>query len=177
MAPVAQAVERMLSKHMPYPGLALDNLWRIVQANKTATTLFTQFGMSIGDSLLDLMMSEDLPDSVENWPEVAQAIATRCRVESLSKGGVPELDRISSYLAQFGSHTDRVKSPVVPTIVSVAGMRLSMFATIAQFGTPEDIALDDYKIELYFPMDNETEAAFEMMSEAETGQYGLTHWI
>ena len=35
-------------------------------------------------------------------------------------------------------------------------MRLSMFTTIAQFGTPEDLTLDDMKIELFFPADEAT---------------------
>ena len=39
-----------------------------------------------------------------------------------------------------------------------------MFATIAQIGTPEDIILDNMKVELYFPMDSET-GGFEAMSE------------
>jgi hypothetical protein len=42
-----------------------------------------------------------------------------------------------------------------------------MFATISQFGTPEDHMLDDLKVELYFPMDDTTEAAFQAMNTAE----------
>ena len=48
-------------------------------------------------------------------------------------------------------------------IVSLGETRLSMFSTIAQFGTPEDIALDDLKIELYYPMDGQTDASFSAM--------------
>ena len=44
-------------------------------------------------------------------------------------------------------------------------MRLSLFAIIAQFGTPEDLALDDLKIELFFPADSETELALRAMSD------------
>ncbi len=164
MVPIRHAVERTLSKHMPYPGLALDRMWRIVQANKTAAGLFGQFGIGVGDSLIDLMVSGTLPDIVENWPVVAQAAAARLRVESLAQGGVAEFDRASAYLAQFGTQTERAKSPVIPTIVNFAGQRLSMFSTIAQIGTPEDVMLDDFKIELYFPMDDETATAFEAMS-------------
>ncbi|MGB7336606.1 MAG: transcriptional regulator, partial [Salaquimonas sp.] len=49
---------------------------------------------------------------------------------------------------------DRQKTgPVVPTIFRLGDMRLSLFGTIAQFGTPEDLTLDDLKIELFFPSD------------------------
>ncbi len=38
-----------------------------------------------------------------------------------------------------------------------------MFGTIAQFGSPEDIALEGMKIELFFPSDTETDQALEAM--------------
>jgi hypothetical protein len=46
-------------------------------------------------------------------------------------------------------------------------LRLSLFTTIAQFGTPEDLALDDLKIELFFPSDKETEATLRALSKLE----------
>ena len=47
--------------------------------------------------------------------------------------------------------------PVGPTIYRSGKTRLSLFAIIAPFGTPEDLALDDLKFELVFPADRETE--------------------
>lgn len=47
----------------------------------------------------------------------------------------------------------------MPTVFRVGARRLSLFATIAQFGTPEDVTLDDVKVELYFPADDETKEA------------------
>ncbi len=43
-------------------------------------------------------------------------------------------------------------------------MRLSLFATIAQFGTPEDLLLDDLKIELCFPEDKESTERLKVMA-------------
>lgn len=163
MEPIHRAIERTLTNHLPYPGLALDRSWRIVQANKTGLALFGQFGLGIGDSLVELMVSEALPHVIENWPEVAQAVAARLRADSLAQGGVPEFDRAATHLAQYAQTSERAMSPVIPTVVSIGGVRLSMFATIAQFGTPEDVTLDDMKVELYFPMDEETEQAFQAL--------------
>lgn len=160
MQPIRRAVERMLATHMPYPGLAVDRLWRVVDANQAAKQLFGHFGVGIGDSVLDLMLSEVLPAAIENWEEVASAAVERLRAESLSHGRVPELDRAAQQLAQQVAGTINISSPVVPTVLSFGDVRLSLFATIAQFGTPKDVVLDDLKIELYFPMDPETEAFF-----------------
>jgi transcriptional regulator with XRE-family HTH domain len=166
MAPIRQAVERMLDRHMPYPGLALDRLWTIMEANPAAQMLFGAFGVGQGDSLLDLMMSDALSQAVENWPEVAHHTAARLRTESLAQGGVPELDRVAAHLSAVPQAPAQSSNPVVPAILRQGEMRLAMFATISQFGMPEDLMLDDLKIELYFPMDDATDAAFRTMSGA-----------
>lgn len=48
----------------------------------------------------------------------------------------------------------------------LGAQRLSLFATIAQFGTPEDVTLDDVKVELYFPADAETKAALQLSARS-----------
>jgi transcriptional regulator with XRE-family HTH domain len=163
MAPIRQAVEHLLAVHMPWPALALDRLWRVVRMNPAAQVLFAALGVGEGDSLLDLMMSPQLPALVENWPEVARHSALRLRTESIAQGGVPELDRACQVLSEAaaaaakprgGIASDPAPGAVVPTILQLGGQRLALFATIAQFGTPEDVTLDDLKIELYFPLDD-----------------------
>lgn len=166
MAPIRRAVDRMLETHLPYPGLAIDRLWTIRQANSTALSLFGLFDIGIGDSLIDLMLSDFLPPMVDNWPEVARHAAARLRAESVAQGGMAELERAIGQLEKAGGAVDTPSGPVVPTVIRHDDMRLSMFATIAQFGTPEDITLDDLKIELYFPMDDATAKTFEAMQRA-----------
>jgi hypothetical protein len=53
---------------------------------------------------------------------------------------------------------------MIPTILRLGDVRLAMFATLTQFGTPEDATLDDLKIELYFPMDDALDAPMHAMS-------------
>lgn len=53
---------------------------------------------------------------------------------------------------------------MILTILKQGDVRLSMFATISQFGTPENLLLDDLKVELYFPTDTATKKAFEKMN-------------
>lgn len=164
MAPIRSAVDRMLETHMPFPGLLVDRFWKIVQFNATASALYGQFGIGLGSSLVDLVTSDVMPNFIENWPEVAHHIAKRLRVESMTLGGIPEFDLAVTKLARVDGFTGTGSSPVIPTIFNNGDYRLSMFATIAHFGTPEDVMLDDLKIELYYPMDTETESAFKTMA-------------
>lgn len=165
MAPIRQAVDWQLERHLPYPGLAVDRFWTVRQANATATALFGTLGIGVGDSMLDLLMSDALPQVVENWSEVAHNAAIRLRTESAALGGIPEFEAAVKYLSSEEQQGEPKPDPVVPTILRVGDLRLSMFATISQFGTPEDLLLDDLKIETYFPMDETTEAAFRQMAQ------------
>lgn len=170
MDPVRAAIEKTLANHMPMPGLAVDRLWKIRMANPAALTLFSPFGIGVGDSLLDLMVSEVLPSVVENWPEVAHHAAKRLRTESAAEGGIPEFGPVIAHLENAPKPIDSARTPVIPTILVQGDQRLSLFATIAQFGTPEDVALGSLKIELYFPMDAETEQVFKAMANGATAQ-------
>jgi hypothetical protein len=43
-------------------------------------------------------------------------------------------------------------------------MRLALFSTYAHFGSAEEVALEDMKIELMFPADAATEAALAALA-------------
>ncbi|MEM7546534.1 MAG: helix-turn-helix transcriptional regulator [Pseudomonadota bacterium] len=164
MAPIRRAVDHMLTGHAPYPALALDRRWIIKGMNAQARALYGLLGVGDDDSLVDLMVSDSLPPLIENWPAVAHHAAQRLRTESMAQGGVAELDAAAAHLSRVARPLDRGLEPVVPTILNTGTVRLSMFATIAQFGTPEDVTLDDLKIELYFPADEPTALALRQMA-------------
>jgi len=166
MAPVRAAVDHMLDRRVPYPALVADRLWRVLRLNDAAPALFGVHGVGEGDSLLDLLPSYALPPLVENWPEVAQRAAQRLRTESAAQGGLALLDRAAERLAAVPGASAAPAGPVVPTILRHGDTRLSLFATIAQFGTPDSVRLNDLKIELYFPADAATGAVLRGMAVA-----------
>ena len=165
MEPVRRAVAWQLERHLPFPGLAVDRLWVIRQANRAATRLFGAFGVGPGDSLLELMQSSVLPEVIENWPEVAHQALVRLRTETAVYGPHPAVAKAQSYLSGFARSQRPGATPVIPTIVRYEGARLSMFATLSHFSTPDDLLLDDLKVELYFPMDEATADVFRAWNE------------
>ena len=54
---------------------------------------------------------------------------------------------------------------MIQTILDTGTMRLSIFATIAQLGTPEDVALQDMRVELYFPTDDASESVLRQLAD------------
>lgn len=164
MAPVRAALDHMLTSHDPYPALAIDGLWTIRQLNPAAGRLFAALGVGTGDSLLDVMCDPATPAMVENWPEVAAHAALRLRTESAARGGHPRLDQAAAFLADQSAEIDPSRTaPVVPTVFRLGDLRLSLFATIAQIGTPADLTLEDLKVELYFPSNDATARILRQM--------------
>lgn len=161
MAHVEAAVSWTLERHDPFPAMAVDRHWRIVKANRCFSMLLEGIGLGPGDSLLEAAInSSAMREAVEDWPEVARHMSVRLRTESAHLGGDAILDEAADTLArQAGprpSGHDAALEAVIPTRYRAGDMVLSFFSTIAQFGSAEDIALADLKIELMFPADNQT---------------------
>lgn len=164
MAHVRAAMEWMLKNHDPFPAIAFDKHWRLLASNHSATMLLGAQGVTVGDSLLDVF-SEPSPfrDAIINWPEVARHMIVRLRTESAHHGGDEVLDRgadrIAASLDNTGYESNEPLPAVIPAKYVAHGHELSFFSTIAQFGSAEDIALADIRIELMFPADDLTREA------------------
>jgi hypothetical protein len=55
---------------------------------------------------------------------------------------------------------DAALVPVLPFEIEKAGLRISLFAVIATFGTAQDVTADELRIESLFPADAATETLF-----------------
>jgi hypothetical protein len=56
--------------------------------------------------------------------------------------------------------------PVIPFTMDIQGLKISMFAVVATFGTAQDITADELRLETLFPADPETEAMFRAAAQA-----------
>jgi transcriptional regulator with XRE-family HTH domain len=161
MAQVLEAIDWTLERHEPFPALALDRHWNVVRANRPADVMIAAIGLPEGGSMLEAMANtQRMTAAVANWDEVARYLVVRLRTESAFVGGDPVLDAAADQLAnEHGAlrpHYMGVLPAVVPIQFRAGEMILSLFSTIAQFGTAEDIALADLRIEMYFPADEAT---------------------
>ncbi|MEP2102581.1 MAG: helix-turn-helix domain-containing protein [Parasphingorhabdus sp.] len=167
LAPVHQAIATMLDHHDPYPGIAVDRHWNIVRSNKGAEMLLALASPGETVNMMEILIKSAEMSLIENWDEVAMLSLTRLRTEILELGGDEKL----SALMQRVSDLDRVKNvdmgsinlnqAVIPTILRMGETRLSLFSTIAQFGSVQDTQAGETRIELMFPMDDETIQFFE----------------
>lgn len=172
MAAVRDAIDWTMQRHDPYPAFVLDRHWVLIKTNRSAGAMLSGFNVGQGSSFLDLMTDIELTKSLfVNWHEVTHHMMARLRTESLHLGGDEILDTAAEKLAnalgaQVGPPTDHLAA-VIPARYRAGDITLSLFSTIAQFGTAEDIALADLKIELLFPADLATRQVLVTMFGSE----------
>lgn len=168
LEPVREAISWILKNHDPYPAMVLDRHWRMVDANRTAQLMLAQFAIPMGQSLVEALATrEDVQSAVLNLSEVAHHLRKRLLMESDYLGGDPILqsaaDRLADLVGDF-SPTDGLLPPFVPTRYRFSGEELALLSTFSQFGTAEDIALADLRIEMMFPADPVTKNFFLAMA-------------
>jgi transcriptional regulator with XRE-family HTH domain len=162
MAYVRSAIDWMLERHNPYPGIALDRHWNLLQANACAADLMQPMGLDIGDSLLAAMLAGPFADALLNREEILRHMLARLRTEISHLGGDAVLEGAAEkFAAQVPPELPSAAIPMPAVLAAryrVHDMTLAFFSTISAFGSTEDIALADVRIELMFPADEGTKA-------------------
>ncbi|MGR3759588.1 MmyB family transcriptional regulator [Roseobacteraceae bacterium NS-SX3] len=163
MAPLRASVDWMLERHAPYPAMALDRHWRLEAMNAPAAGLMAAAGIAAGHSLLEALLENgELRARIENLGEVERLTLARLRSELAHFGRDPVLEaaaaRLQERTVSGGAEPAGVLPPVIPARYRMGDRVLSFFSAISQFGTVEDIALSELRVECLFPADEETRA-------------------
>jgi transcriptional regulator with XRE-family HTH domain len=165
MAAVRTAIQQVLTGHEPYPAVAVDRRWNMIDAN-ASMVIFTE---GVASELLTppvnvlraTLHPRGLAPRIVNFSEFHAHILNRLRRELLVTQD-PKVRELLEELQAYPSGNDG--SPVVdqpsqivmPLRLRHAGGVLSFFSTIATFGTPADITVEELSIESFFPADEHT---------------------
>jgi len=185
--PVRRALELMLSQQEPYPAVVVDRNWYVILANEASTRLFGYFAASVNplelfpdgrpNSLRFTFHPRGLRPAISNWEEAGEALLSRVRGElrlSPDNTVLRELfDELSEEGAESFSQRPLVKDvlPVVTLELQKGQQTASLFSTITTLGTPLDATLQELRIELFFPGDDETvRFAEDLGSRARTAE-------
>lgn len=180
VAPVREALDAILRQQEPFPAVVLDRHWDILGSNGAAARFF---GFLLGDAeveepanVLRLMFSpRGLRPCVTNWEAAAEALVRRVHREAV--GGLPD-ERTAALLAEVLAYpgvparwrTPSLETPllpVVPVTFAKAGRTFSYFSAVTTLGTPQDVLLQELRIESFFPLDAATRRHAEELVEGE----------
>jgi transcriptional regulator with XRE-family HTH domain len=167
MAPVREALERLLKGHEPFPAVAVDRQWELVSANEPAMALLTN---GVAPALLappanTLRISlhpDGLAPRIVNLADYSSHLLHLVAHEAAATGD-PALVALHEELRGYPGvdpsprPPDPADSLFIPLrLRSPDGSELSFFSTIARFGTALDVTVAELAIESFFPADEKT---------------------
>jgi transcriptional regulator with XRE-family HTH domain len=168
MRQVRAALDRVLAQHEPFPAVVMDRHWNVLLTNDSARSLFEWLldGENPGDppNVVRLMFGR-LREHVVNWAETGEALIQRVHREAV--GGVPDtrtaqlLDEVLALpgvpAAWRTPDFAATPLPLLPVEFSKDGFQLGYFSLVTTVGTPQDVTLQEIRIESFFPVDVRTE--------------------
>lgn len=177
VADIRRALQLMLQAHNPFPAYVMDRHWNVVMLNDAAARLVASFppeAQALAGNLLHLTMYPNGIRSVlNNWGEAAAAAIRRLAREVADAPADLELAILYDDIrSQPGAPTDQDMAAVpgahdllVPLDMTLGDHRLSLFTTIATLGSPNDVTMEELRLETLLPANTETEEALRAMAK------------
>ena len=170
MEQVRKALDLMLAQHEPFPALVINGRYDLLMANQGAVGMMAALNLMGGDGPPNMLRTLFDPNGarglIENWEEVARALLERSRREASRRGGDRAMEELTEELLNYpgvpkawraAPDRDAELPPILNVIFAHGDLRLSWFSTLATFGTPQDVTLQELHIEFFYPADDATE--------------------
>ena len=175
--PALQAARRamslVLAGHEPYPALAVDRHWTMVEANRAVAPLLAGVDAALLAPPVNVLRlslhPQGLAPRIQNLAEWRAHLIDRLRrqVEQTADRTLADLLReLVAYPRppgppHPGPAGDKAHGGVVvPLRLRTDAGILSFFSTTTVFGTPVDITLSELALEAFYPADDATYTAF-----------------
>lgn len=166
IAPFREILRTMMANHAPFPALLCDRHWNVLEASPSAAAMLSPLLEDWQGPPNVFKLTATHPRAAEliaNLGQVLHESLERLMLEQAQAGDDPvlaELIAVTRAAAARHPHRTRTRSPVLP--VSYRGPQglLSFLSVVAQCGTSEDVTVRDLRLELLFPADDATRAAF-----------------
>ncbi|MES2934401.1 MAG: helix-turn-helix domain-containing protein [Pseudomonadota bacterium] len=179
-AAVELAIEQMMRQQAPFPLTVLNADYDIVRCNDAATAVFSHFvaepdrltnPLNLFDLIFDPHLSRPF---VNNWPIVARHMVARLHREALQYGDDARrwalLERVLQYPAVPASWRQpdfsTESAPTLNIELQRDGLRLGFLTTLTVFSAPQQVTLDELRIESYFPLDDATRRSCEQLARS-----------
>ena len=162
LAAARTAIGHVLAGYMPYPALAVDRRWNLVDSNAAVASIIAGIAPHLLAPPINVLRLSLHPDGlaprIANLPQWRSAIFARLREQieaSADQGLVALLDELRGLP---GGETEAADpgAVIIPMVLESDAGRLSLIGMTTIFGTPVDISLSELAIEAFLPADAET---------------------
>ncbi len=164
------AIRRIIDQHTPFPAIVTDPGGNILMMNQGAIELikFLANPLLLGttQNAYEIYFSElGFRPYIVNWEETSRAILLHLQEEVLAiPPGEPGYDLITRLERDYQLPNNWREAPQSDEGNAIFNFHfckndtnLKFFSTFTTFGTPRDVAIQDVRIESFFPADEDTQ--------------------
>ena len=163
--PFRNAVQKMLESHEPYPAYVINRWWELIDANAAGRRMFPLTGDG-PISLVDAFLGPGpIREMIVNFSAVGWMFLRRLRREVADSGPDERLQellkRAEAYMKDVPADIENPGADLVMCPHFRIGDQVIKTASmVARFATACAVTLDELRVELTFPRDEEGEAFF-----------------
>lgn len=191
-----ELLEMVLDRYEPYGAVVVDAEWRLLMANgahrRLAEHILGADARRPGDGagnhsadgatgggerpnlLLQLFRPGGLGEKLVNWPEVAHHLLDRLRrqvAESPTRSGLRDLlETLEEMDLPPAPEARPPRLPVLPMHFDLGdGTELRLVSFVSTFGAPQDVAVQELRLEAFLPADDASEAVMRNIAGHDLG--------
>lgn len=180
MARIRTVLDLILSAHEPYPAIVVDRRWNVVGANRAASRLLNML-IETASPLANeppnvarlTFHPRGLRTVTVNWATTAAVALARLDHECASRPGDSDLEALQREVVAYPGVAElrtptrppRADDLLLPVHYRVDGFEARLFTTLATIGAPYDVTLEELRIETFFPIDAESDAALHQLAK------------
>lgn len=173
MAHIRGMLQFILDRHLPYAAVVLDRHWNLLMGNRVANQFFIKLVSPAlyanGQNILRLTFHpEGTCRWIVNWREVGSYLLSRAELvlgsvdDSTGAALLKEIKNHPSALAAPGSEkVPRFGDLLLPIHIQMGDLDMRLFSTIMTLCRPQDVTLQELRIETWFPADKESERCWQ----------------
>ena len=169
---VDRALDHILAQQEPFPAIVIDRHWNLMRANSGSQRLTTFLtgppDTSQTINVAEWLISPEVRQLLVNWQDVVLHFLRGVQADAIADGtqetaalldrllrasGIPDL----SYAPEFSDPTP----PVLALHFRKGDTALRLFTTLATLGSPQDVTVQELRIESFFPADEATVQFFQ----------------
>jgi transcriptional regulator with XRE-family HTH domain len=171
-----RAIELILEQQEPFPAVVIDRYWNTLLENAGTTRFLGLFpgcaSIRPRNGVRFVFHPKGLRPFIENWETVAARIIQRVHREAIAN---PSDETMRAFLDELLSYPDvpsrwrmldldEAPPPLLTINYRQQGRYFRLFSTIATFGSPQDVSLQEMRIESFFPADEPTRLALTALA-------------
>jgi transcriptional regulator with XRE-family HTH domain len=173
MAPAREAIKRLLAAHEPFPALAVDRHWTLIDANAAVAPLLAGVDprlLAAPVNVLRLSLHPDgLAPRIANLAQWRGHLLERLRRQHAASGDAALAELLDELQAYPGGCSEPAgqEAPTdiaIPLRLVTGRGVLSFLSTTMLFGTPLDVTLSELAIETFLPADAATAEALRKIT-------------